>query len=349
MMAFDHGSAAGTGFDHVGVDGSLQQKLGAAYLFRLPLEHADEALADYLALFFGLGDSRELREEVFLRVDLDDVETHILAVEVHDLIRLVLAEQAVIDEYAGEAVADGAGYERGCDGGIDPAGEPRDDAAGTDLLFDVFDELFNETLGAPAPLAAADPVGEVLEEAGAVFRVRDLRMELHGIETLFAVLHRGDGAFRRMGYDGEALRRLCHHIVMAHPDGGVRHPLKEGGGLEKRLNTGVFAHGRLLDPAAQHMGHELHAVADAEHRHAEPEDRGIAFPAVLGIDAVRAAGEYHAREPVAKYPLDGGIGREKLGKDALLAHPAGDELVILGAEVQNDYSFHWFSFPVLIG
>ena len=46
-----------------------------------------------------------------------------------DLLGLALAQQPVVDEHAGELVADGALHERGGHGGVDAAGEAADGAA----------------------------------------------------------------------------------------------------------------------------------------------------------------------------------------------------------------------------
>ena len=58
-----------------------------------------------------------------------------VAVEgVDDALGLLAAQEAVVDEDAGELVADRAVDERGGDGGVDAAGERADHAAVADLL-----------------------------------------------------------------------------------------------------------------------------------------------------------------------------------------------------------------------
>ena len=53
----------------------------------------------------------------------------------------------------------------------------------------------------------------------------------------------------------------------------------------------VFALLALLDLAAEELREQLHAVADAQHRHAELEDGLVRQRRVLGINTGRAAGE----------------------------------------------------------
>ena len=170
--------------------------------------------------------------------------------------------------------------------------------------------------------------------------MRHLGVKLHGVQAPRGVLHARNGAVSRMRYDGEPLGHAGDHIVMAHPYGGVGHPVKQGGGLEERLNARVFAHGSLFDLAAQHVGHKLHAVANAKHGHAQLKHAFKTPASVRRVNAVRAAGEYHAGKPVALYALYGAHRREQLRVHALLANSSCDQPVVLGAEVQYHYPFH---------
>jgi len=54
---------------------------------------------------------------------VDEVHLEVAVEGVDDALGLVLAEEAVVDEDAGELVADGAVDEGGGDGGVDAAGE----------------------------------------------------------------------------------------------------------------------------------------------------------------------------------------------------------------------------------
>ena len=82
----------------------------------------------------------------------------------HDALRLLAAEEAVVDEDAGELVADGAVDESGRDGGVDAAGEGADDAAVAHLLPYARHAFLDEVARRPEPAAVADVVQEVLDE-----------------------------------------------------------------------------------------------------------------------------------------------------------------------------------------
>jgi hypothetical protein len=69
-------------------------------------------------------------------------------------LEFVFAEDSVVDEDAGEAVADGAVDEDGGDGGVDSAGEAADGVAGVaDLFADGGDGGLDEVFGGPVGLA----------------------------------------------------------------------------------------------------------------------------------------------------------------------------------------------------
>jgi hypothetical protein len=129
--------------------------------------------------------------------------------------------------------------------------------------------------------------------------MRDLGMELHRVEPARLVGHRGDAASRRRADQREAFRHGGDLVAVTHPhvEKTVAFRIRPVLDVAKerrvaaRPNLGVteLAHVAALDRAAQLRGHRLHAVADAEHRHAlRPHRRRRARRVALG-DAVRAA------------------------------------------------------------
>ena len=75
---------------------------------RLGLEHLDELAADDLPLLLRVADPGEPLQELRAGVDVDDAGVQPAHEHLHDQARLVLAQQPVVDEDAGELVADGA-------------------------------------------------------------------------------------------------------------------------------------------------------------------------------------------------------------------------------------------------
>src|SRR5262249_21414528 len=85
------------------------------------------------------------------------------------------------------------------------------------------------------------------------------------------------------------------------------------------------------DFAAEQVRHQLLAVADAEHRYAEREDRGIDGRALGVVDAARTAGDNDAAHA-------GELGRRCFTGAHLgvVAELAGDQMTILAARVEYD-------------
>ncbi|PLC12344.1 hypothetical protein AUQ48_08950 [Kocuria flava] len=238
VVALDVGRALpAAGLDDVGVEGALDEEahglalLGGAAgdLLGGGLEGADELAADDLALLLGIGHPGEGAEEALLL--LGHVQPH--AGGGHevglDLLGLALAQQPVVDEHAGELVADRALDERGGHGGVDAAGEPADHGGGADLLADALDVLLDDVAGGPAGLDPGAGEQEALEDLLAVHGVLDLGVPLHAVEPALLVGKRRHGRGLGGGEHLEAGGGLDHGVAVAHP-----HRLGAGRALEDR-------------------------------------------------------------------------------------------------------------------
>ena len=171
------------GLDHVGVERALDEEAGVVELRRLLLEDADELLADDLALALGLVDAGEPGEEALGGVDVDQAVAEALAEGRDDLLGLVLAHQAVVDEHAGELVADRPVDEQRRGRRVDAAGEPADDARRRRPGRGSARPARRSPRPATSALAAGDLAQEALEDLGAVGRVDDLGVELDPVEA----------------------------------------------------------------------------------------------------------------------------------------------------------------------
>ncbi len=214
---------------------------------------------------------------------MDHLEVHVLREGVHHLLRLVQAQQPVVDEDAGELLADGAMDQRRRHRRIDAAREAEDDLLVSDLLLDFFYRLGNIIRHVPVGAATADAVHEALQQLRALARMRDLGMELHAVEAALLIRHRRDRAGVGGSHQLEPRRQLRDLVAVAHPD--LEHAVAfrraqvldvfQQPGVAARPDFGVaeLAHASRLDPAAELLGHGLHPVADAQHRHAQVEHR----------------------------------------------------------------------------
>ena len=108
----------------------------------------------------------------------------------------------------------------------------------------------------------------------------------------------------------------------------------------------VFALLAFLDPAAEELREQLHAVADAKHRHAERENVFVRQRRILGVNRRRPAGE----DDAARLERGDFYGRrvvaEDLGINVALADPARNDLGVLRPEVEdNDLFVHEIKNP----
>ena len=155
------------------------------------LEHADELATDDLALELRIDDVGEEAEEPLLRVHHLEVDTGGLDEVALHLLGLALAQQAVVDEHAGQLVADRTLDESGGHRGVDAAGEAADDPLVAHLLADELDLLLDDVRARPRLGTAGDVDEEVLEHRLPVLGVHDLRVPLDSGEAPPHVLERG--------------------------------------------------------------------------------------------------------------------------------------------------------------
>jgi hypothetical protein len=325
--------------DHVGIERALREEIGAADLLGLLVEHVDEGGADDLALLLGIRDARQAREEQFARVAVNQRDVVVAAEQAHHLLRLARAQQPVVDEDAGELVADGLVNQDGRDGGIDAARQAADDAALADLGADAFDGLGAEGRHRPFGLAARDAVGEGLEKVSAMRRVHHLGVEHGAVVVPFVVADQREGRAFAGAQHAEAFGHARHAVAVAHPH-GLAAALPPGA-VEERAVADQVDHGaaeltvvRALDLAAELMAHRLLAVADAKHGHTQFEhDLRRAWRMRFGHRG-RAAGEDDGFGCEFAHALVTHAVGQDLAIDAAFAHAARDELGHLRAEIE---------------
>ena len=242
---------------------------------------------------------------------------------------------------AGQLVADGPVHQGRDHRRVHPAGQgaeyPIRAHPGADLGYGLVDERVH----GPVRLAVAQTEDEVAQHVGADQGVGHLRVELDGHERHVRVAHGRAGRVRTGGGDREPGGQLLDPVAVAHPHLVVRgrglHAGEQAAGVvDLQLRRAELALLRLLHPAAQLHGHQLRAVTDAEHRHAQVEEARVAERRVRVVDAGRAAGEDDARGLHGPEPVEfQGVGVD-LAVHLLLADAAGDELGGLRAEIKDD-------------
>src|SRR5215467_7104014 len=104
----------------------------------------------------------------------------------------------------------------------------------------------------------------------------------------------------------------------------------------RNLRMSVLAFGGGAHLAAQMMRNELQAIADAEHRLAEAQQRRVGTRRVGVIDRAGSTRKNDAERFVAFNFCKLCRAWEDHGKDILLANAARDQLCVLGTKVKDD-------------
>src|SRR5690606_3968504 len=332
--------------DHVRIDRPLREPLDALETLRLGLEDLDEQPADDLALVLRILDAFERREEALLGVDSDHVDAEMLAEHGHDLVALAEPEQAVIDEDADELIADRRVQERRDDGRVDAARQREQHALVPDLVPHPLDVIGDDVPRRPRRRAPADVANEARKDLEAVLRMRDLGVKLQAVDSALRIRDRGERRVTRLRDRLEPGRQPLDPVTVAHPD--LERAIRSAEPAEERilvdqhdLGVAVLALVRRSYLAAETRGEGLHAVADAEQRHAGVE-HGVRYGRRAGRRGrIRAPGENDAGRVERSDRLVGRIVRVDLAVDARLADSPRDQLRVLRAVVEDqDLAFH---------
>ena len=283
VVRFDHGRRPldGGAFDHVGIDRALGQEAGAAEAFGFPPERLDEQAADDFSLALRIGDAAEGGQEFLGRVDPDDVEVELGPEHLHQAVVLAFAEEAVVDEDAGQALAHGPVDDQGGDERIDAAAQAAENAPAAGGLADFGGFSFDERAHVPIGNQAGDFEEKIGQDLEAFLRVDDFGMELDAVEIALRILDHGRPGVAGPAGDVETGREFFDGIAVAHPDlfQVLEAGQKPAAAQDPERGEAVFALGGRGDLAAEEMGHELEAVADAEDRDAEAKSSGGAVGA----------------------------------------------------------------------
>jgi hypothetical protein len=257
----------------------------------------------------------------------------------------VEAQQAVVDEDAGQLVADRAMDQGRRDARIDAPRQAEDHLVGADLLADPRHRLLDVVAHHPVGLRTGDVEHETVQDVATLLRVGDLGMELDCVVAALLVGHAGDRTARRRGHQLEAGRQRGDLVAVAHPH--LQHAVAFGGrevlDALQQARVAACAHLRVaelamaarLDLAAELHRHREHAVADAEHRHAEFPDR-LRCAQVLRFVGRRVASRQDDRlRPERADELAADVVRMDLAEDVRLADAPRDQLRDLGAEIED--------------
>ncbi|MNX29261.1 hypothetical protein D3C86_593940 [compost metagenome] len=254
-------------------------------------------------------------------------------------------QQAVVDEDAGQLVADGFVQQRSNYRRVNAAGQTQQHVVGADLCADVGDGVFSDLRRGPQGFTAADVEDEARQDATALLGVGYFRVELHAVVATVVVEHAGDRAARGAGQNMEVFRHFGDLVTVAHPYVEAEQAVSvdvvfdavEQTALADHVNAGVteLTQFGTFNLATQLLGHGLHAVADTEDRHAQVENGLRAARAVGFVNRLWAAGEDDAFRSEFADRIFVHVERMQFAVHADFTHAAGDQLGVLGTEVED--------------
>ena len=171
-------------------------------------------------------------------------------------------------------------------------------------------------------------------------------MELHGVELARLVGHAGDGGGGVAGDDLEAGRQLGDLVAMAHPDiqqavTFVVHAVlnvaeQRGMPMCSNFRIAELAVECILNLAAQLSRHGLHAVTDAQYGYSQFKHGLRGLGGFILINGIRTAGKNNAGRFEVADELVVHVPGVQFAVNVGLAHAAGNQLGVLGTEVENE-------------
>ena len=296
------------------------------------VEHLHEFIADDLALLLRLLDSGQSGQEALRRIDVNQLHVECPAEQIPHPLRLIFAQQAVVDENTVELLADRLVNQRRRHRGVDAAGKTEDHIGGTDFSADLPNLLFDKGFHRPVADAFADVLAEVADDGFALRRMHYFRVELDAVEIPLRHMHRAELRVAAGTEDFKASRRHFRDFVpVGHPhlDFPVQTEEQIAGFDDFQHGLAVFPGMAAGDLSAQRVNHQLQSVADAQHRNAEFENSRIAFGGMLGVDTGRAAGKNDAFGILRPDRFGACIVRHDFTVDPAFADPSRNQLTVL--------------------
>ena len=329
--------------DDVGIERALGEEPRLAVLLAIALhfllEHRDELVADDLPLALRIGDAAQLLEETRARVDGAQREMEASRERLLHLGGLAFAQEPVVDEDALELRPDRLVEQERHHRAVHAAGQRADDALLAHPRPDAGGRVLDERAHAEGEADFA-LLEERLVELAAARGVGHLGVELDGVEPLLRVGHGAAGGVVAAADDAKPARRLRHLVAVAHPHVEVlalSHLAERPDGLQHfEARVAVLAVRGAIDGAAEELGHELQAVADAKDRNAEVEHGAVDERRAGLLDAEGASGKYDPARLEGADLLHGHRAGMDLAVDVQLANAAGDELRVLRTEIEDE-------------
>jgi len=168
--------------------------------------------------------------------------------------------------------------------------------------------------------------------------MRHFRMELHPEQRQPLVLERRDGRVGAGRRDPITRRRNVHVISVTHPYRGLlagAEATEQPPVFDPDVGSPVLTAGCPGDVSAREVREELHPVAQAKHGRVQLQELWIGGGDAFTVDGVGTAREDDPLRLPLPDPVHGASRWMDLAVDVGLPHPPGDQLGVLGSEVDD--------------
>ncbi len=208
----------GNGLDHVGIQGTLCQKVDTFQLLRLFLKNLDEQITDGFALLFGIGNIRKHFQKTLTSVDHLQGNLEIIAEYSSHLLRFAKAQQTVIHKNTGDLLADSAMNEHRSHSRIHSAGKRGNNPTLTHLGADRRHCRIHVGVHGPLTGASANATHKGGEHLRTARRMGHLQMELHAVEVTDWITDRRQRRIGTAGQHPETIGHGFNPVTMTHPN-----------------------------------------------------------------------------------------------------------------------------------
>ena len=164
-------------FHNIRINGTLSEPFYISELMCFLLKYFHKVPAYDSAFCLRIGDSCKVGQEFIRSICNRHIQSHI-AVGIHNIANLVLAQQSRVHEYAVQAFAYCLVQQNCSHGRVHPAGKSEHHFVFAQLTAQVRHATLDEGFSCPFSLAAANVQHEVGEDMGSLSAVDHLRMEL---------------------------------------------------------------------------------------------------------------------------------------------------------------------------
>ena len=278
-----------------------------------------------------------------LGVHVHEVHVELLGEHLFDLLGLVLAQQPVVHEHAGQLLADGLrAHSAATTVESTPPESPRiTRSSPTCARIAATESSMIESivqLGS-SPQMSKRKLREHLVADTAVWRTSGWNCVAYSPRSAHSMDATGHTSVCEV--IDEAVGHLGHGIAVAHPHGllvrRVRRTARESEPARVIIGRAVLALVGVPHRAAERHGHGLLPVAEAEHGNAQLEDGSRSTAGrVLGVHARRTARQDDGRRRQRAHLVGRDVAGHDFGVHVQVAHAAGDKLPVLRSKIQHD-------------